>query len=99
MDRVNFIHSVSGINYPEMIVNFFDHFIALKQLVEDTGTVSVLNSDEKSILFSITFHTEFDRDQVIQMINSLGGFILIYGRNININLSIIDSTTIQIYLT
>ena len=53
MDRINFFGSVSGIEYPEMIVNFFDHFIALKQIVEDSGTITVLNSDDKSISFSI----------------------------------------------
>ena len=35
MDRIAFIESISGINYPEMLVHFFDQFIALKKLVEE----------------------------------------------------------------
>ena len=33
IDRVNFLESVQGIQYPDMLANFFDHFIALKALV------------------------------------------------------------------
>jgi hypothetical protein len=29
IDRVNFLESVQGIQYPDMLANFFDHFIAL----------------------------------------------------------------------
>ena len=41
MDRIAFLESISGIEYPEMIVEFFDQFIALKYLVEDYGQISV----------------------------------------------------------
>ena len=34
MNRVQFFNSIGGIQYPRMIVDFFDHFIALKQIVE-----------------------------------------------------------------
>ena len=40
-----------------MLVEFFDHFIALKQLVEDYGRVSVHKTDGNSITFSISFDT------------------------------------------
>ena len=53
--RVQFLESVSGIQYPEMIVDFFDHFVALKQIVQDSGKVEVLNFDKNSICFSIKF--------------------------------------------
>ena len=55
MDRVSFIESVSGIQYPEIIVNFFDHFMVLRQIVQDSGSVSVVKNTENSILFLVEF--------------------------------------------
>ena len=88
MDRVKFIGNVAGINYPEMVINFFDHFVALKQLVEDSGQVSVLNSDNESITFSITFADENVRKAALDAIYSLGGIIVIYERPITIKVEI-----------
>lgn len=99
MDRVNFIGSVSGIDYPEMIVNFFDHFIALKQLVEDSGKVQVLNSNGSSITFSIEFKDKNIMESALSAINSLNGFIIIYGRQISINVEVPTDLSIQINLT
>ena len=46
MNRIQFFDSISGIQYPKMIVDFFDHFIALKQIVEDKGSVTVDNNND-----------------------------------------------------
>lgn len=98
MDRVNFLESVSGIQYPEVMVVFFDHFIALKQIVEDSGTVNVLKSDEKDILFSIRFNSKQSRDLALNIVNSLNGNIIVYGRSILINVEILTDTEIKINL-
>ena len=43
--RLEFFESISDIEYPLMLVKFFDHFIALKELVQDYGdTLEVLTS-------------------------------------------------------
>ena len=98
MNRVNFIESVFGIKYPEMIITFFDHFIALKQLVEDSGTVQVLNSSNDSISFSITFQNMDMKIAALNTIQSCGNTIIIYGRYITIRVEELSENSIKINL-
>ena len=56
VNRLQFFDSISGIKYPKMMIDFFDHFIALKKIVEDTGSISVDKSTENFIRFSIAFN-------------------------------------------
>ena len=98
MNRVNFIESVSGIQYPEMIVTFFDHFIALKQLVEDSGTVQVLNSSNESISFSILFQNMDMKTAALSAIQSCGNTIIIYGRYITIQVEELSENSVKINL-
>ena len=98
MNRVDFIESVSGIKYPGMIVDFFDHFIALKQIVEDSGEINVIENDENSISFSITFANANVKNLAIDTINSLGGTIVIYGRPISICVEVLTDSIIKISL-
>ena len=82
MDRVNFLESVAGIQYPEMLVTFFDHFIALKQIVEDHGTVNIINSTPNNLTFSVRFKNKSTRDNALNAINSANGVVMIYQRPI-----------------
>lgn len=85
IDRVNFLESVSGIQYPEMLVTFFDHFIALKQIVEDYGTVNVINNSPSSLTFSVKFKNKTTRDNALNAINSTNGIVMIYQRPITVD--------------
>lgn len=96
MDRISFLESISGIEYPEMIVEFFDQFIALKQVVEDHGEISVLEKSENGISFNITFSSVESRNIAISNVSS--GTIVIYGKPINVGVSTISDTEIQIIL-
>ena len=98
MDRVSFIESVSGIKYPGMIVDFFDHFIALKGLVEDSGKVNVLSNTETSISFSISFSSSQARDMALNTVNSLGGTVVIYNRPISVGVQVPTDSEIIISL-
>ena len=82
IDRVNFLESGSGIKYPEMLVTFFDHFIALKQIVEDDGTVNVINDTPNTLTFSVKFKNKTMRDNALNAINSTNGIVMIYQRPI-----------------
>ena len=82
IDRVNFLESVSGIQYPEMLVTFFDHFIALKQIVEDYGTVNIISNSPSSLTFSVKFKNKTTRDNALNAINSTNGIVMIYQRPI-----------------
>ena len=35
MDRIAFFQSIAGIDCPETVLLFFDHCLALKQIVQD----------------------------------------------------------------
>ena len=98
VNRIDFLESVSGINYPVMLVDFFDHFIALKQIVEDSGNVNVLGSDNSSIEFSISFNTHSALELALNTINSLNGIIVIYGRPISIQVEALTDSELKINL-
>lgn len=98
MNRCLFFESISGITYPEMLVNFFDQFVALKQIVEDSGKVNVLSNTENSITFSIIFNSQQSRDIALNMIQTQGGSIIIYGRIMPIKVEILTDTDIKVEL-
>lgn len=98
MNRVDFLESVSGIQYPEMIVHFFDHFLALKQIVEDRGYVGVLSNSENCIVFAITFSKQEDTEYALSILNNLNGTINIYGRDLSIAVEVLTDNKIKISL-
>ena len=98
MDRCTFFNSISGILYPEMLVDFFDQFVALKQIVEDSGKVTVLESNENQIVFSIMFKSIEYKNMAMDMIQNAGYQIAIYGRIMNIHLEVLTDNEIKIIL-
>ena len=97
INRLQFFDSISGINYPRMIVDFFDHFIALKQLVENTGKISVDSATESYIRFSIIFDNPDIKNLAINNIQS--GNLIIYNRPINVSYSNISDIELKIELS
>lgn len=97
MDRIAFFNSISGIDYPYMLVNYYDQFLALKELVTGCSTINVLSSDNAGITFNIVFGEPRFKDQTLSIINKFPGRILIYGKFVPV---IIDNLTdIEITLT
>ena len=96
MNRIQFFDSISGIQYPKMIVDCFDHFIALKQIVEDKGSVTVDNNNDSSIEFSIKFKSNNDRDLALSNIQS--GTIVIYNRPISVGIESLTDHAIKVIL-
>lgn len=76
MDRLAFYNCISGVDYPEMIVTYFDQFAALHSIVQDFKTVCVEGTSEKSISFVIEFSNARSRNAVMSCPES----IIIYGR-------------------
>ena len=70
-----------------MLVDFFDHFLALKQIVEDSGRISVpqQNNMENHIVFNIKFSNVKAKEAAINLINN-NKIIMIYERPIYINM-------------
>lgn len=88
MDRVQFFESISGIQYPYMLVDFFDHFLALKQIVENSGKVIVPHQiDNNKISFDIEFSNEKAKEDVVNLINNCTSMVMIYERPIYIHIN------------
>lgn len=96
ISRLDFFESISNIQYPLMLVEFFDHFIALKQIVEDTGKISVIESAQNSITFSIIFDNIKNRDRAL--LNAQAGSVIIYGKLISVQIDVISDTEIRFKL-
>lgn len=96
-NRIQFFESVQGIDYPEMMINFFDHFLALKNLIENEGMIKVEYSTPDSIGFSVEFS---DPDNTAKVVNYVthNPRILIYGRFINVTTNILTDKKIEIIL-
>lgn len=99
-DRVNFIQSIDGIEYPEMIVKFFDHFLALKEIVDNSGSVSISHeqiSNPDCISFNIHFTGQKDINQAINEI-SQRSVIYIYNRPISVSTEVLSEKEIKIIM-
>ena len=83
IDRLQFIEGINGIKYPQMLVDFFDHFIALKEIVQDSGKVTDENNNESSIIFRIDFKSDKAQQKALQYI--INGQVIIYNRPIYVN--------------
>ena len=100
MDRMQFFNHINGITYPELMVDFFDHFGALQQLVKTNScTVNVLNTYEnKAIEFSVNFKTPGLLQKVLQDISINGNVIVIYGRTMTIHIEVLTDLDLKIKL-
>lgn len=96
MDRITFLESISGIQYPEMLAEFFDQFIALKYLVEDCGKISVVSNTSNSITFIISFSDSQYRDKALSNVQTSA--VNIYGKLISVGLKVLSDTEIEFVL-
>lgn len=95
MNRLIFLDSISGIKYPEMLVEFYDQFIALSCLFTDQCDIIVKDSTDRSISFIVSFTDINNRDLSLSRIPSS---LLIYGRLISILAEAISDTELQLIL-
>ena len=97
MDRISFLDSVSGIQHPEIMVEFFDHFIVLKQIVEGYGKVTVISSTKSSITFMVEF---VNNDAMKMALANIPDppYFSIYGRSIKVNVEVPTDRLLQIQL-
>lgn len=100
MDRMQFFNHINGITYPELLVDFFDHFVALQQLVKTNScTVTVLNTyDNKVIEFNVQFKSAGHLQKVLQDISMNGNVIVIYGRTMSIHIEVLTDFDLKIKL-
>jgi hypothetical protein len=101
MNRVSFISSIDGIAYPRMIVDFFDHFLALKQIIEDTGEkINISSKTDRSISFEIDFNNNLSLINAMHTISCLiNGVINIYNRPISVFPEVLTDKKLRITLS
>ena len=71
-----------------MLVEFFDHFLALKQIVENSGKVIVPHQiDNNKISFDIEFSNKKAKENAVNLINNCTSMVMIYERPIYIQIN------------
>lgn len=91
MDRLTFFNSISGIDYPEMLVKFYDQLLALKDLVPAYDAISVISSNDNSITFSVI--SKYNQ-QTVSIISTYSGRFNVYGKLIPVNIDNLTDTEI-----
>lgn len=98
MDRITFFNSISGIDYPKMLVKFYDQFLALKELVIEPSLVNVIsNLEDEHITFSIKFTNKNDIQYTLSILNSYN-LINVYGKMITVNIDSLTDTELILTL-
>lgn len=99
MDRLAFFKNINGISYPEMLVDFFDHFIALKQIIDTNNCiVNILAIQGQDIEFSVKFRDNNILQKALNEINKIGNTIVIYNRTMTIHAEVLTDTDLNIKL-
>ena len=99
MDRLSFFKNINGISYPEMLVDFFDHFIALKQVVNDNNCiVNIVSSNKDGINFDVQFKDSKYLHKTLDEIARNGNTVVIYNRTMTIHIEVLTDTDLKIKL-
>lgn len=98
MNNIEFLNSIKNIHYPDIVAAFFDHFIALKYIINDKGKMNIINHNDGSVTLNILFDDKADCVNTINTINSINNRIAIYNRLINIDINILTDNELNIIL-
>ena len=100
MDRLSFFKNINGISYPEMLVDFFDHFIALKQLIDTNNCIVNIISYNKGqdIEFSVKFKDPTLLMRTMNEIQRFGNVVVIYNRTMTIHIEVLTDIDLKVKL-
>lgn len=97
-DRFKFISSVSGVQCPEIIAQFFDQFIALSDIIIDSNAlVEVEDNNDQSISVQITFNDAEAQKASIDLLSKQDHFT-VYQRVISVSPESTGSNKMRIHL-
>ena len=82
--------SISGIDYPRMLADYYTHIIALKMLIEDFGKATVEFAEGNSITFSVIFNNSDIKSQL------RSGSLVIYNRPLQIQVESFSDIELKI---
>lgn len=99
MDRMSFFKNINGISYPEMLVDFFDHFIALKQIIDTNNcTVNIISYHDKMIEFDVKFKDNKLLERTLNEIIKNGSVVVIYNRTMTVHVEVLTDIDLKIKL-
>lgn len=100
MDRLSFFRNINGISYPEMLVDFFDHFIALKQIIDSNNcTVNIISYNKgQDIEFDAQFKDPSYLDKTLKALETMGNVIVIYTRTMTVHAEVLTDRDLKIKL-
>ena len=99
MHRVSFFKNINGITYPEMLVDFFDHFLALKNIVGTNNcTVNIISTHNNVIDFVVNFKEPHLLQKVLNELTKMGNVIVVYNRTMTVHVEVLTDTDLKIKL-
>lgn len=100
MNREQFLHSIksSDIESSDIVINFFDQYMLLYDLIDNVNNVSIISSDKSNISFRLDFD---DEQSNITMRNKLINlqYVTIFESFYNIFFEVISNTSTIIKFT
>jgi hypothetical protein len=94
MDRITFFESIKGLQYPNMLVHFFDQILALNKLAKEYDNISVENVTD-----NISFLIHFKNKKCMNsMVSTMYTPVNIYGRYISVYYEQLSDSDIRIIL-
>ena len=101
MDRVEFINSIkdpNGGNKENLLLNFFDHYMILYELIERVDDIEVINSDSSSVSFKLKFSDPKILNRTVEKLKTQS-MLMIFEKYYNISYSDITENTVNITIS
>lgn len=100
MDRVEFIKSIKDPNgnKENLLVNFFDHYMILYDLIEKVDDIEVTNSDNTSVSFQLYYSNTETMNKLIEKLKAQS-MLMIFEKYYNISYSDITDNTVNITIS
>lgn len=102
MDRIEFMNILnsrsSNIQATEIITNFFDQYMIMYNLCNTINDISIIDTNNNSISFKISYNDIKELQRLINQINSLS-IIYIYESMCRISYNAVDEFTIIVTIS
>lgn len=97
MDRIEFLHSINmqDSSIIDFVVNFFDQYMLLYDLVDCVCKPTVLEYSTTHILFNLVYNDKHSASLLADKVNA-SSMMPMYGHMYNVTCNLIDTTSINI---
>lgn|SRR5574344_1661273 len=101
MNRIEFVQSIkrdNSITLADIVVNFFDQYMFLYDLVDTVDSVSIIDHNTSSISFRLDYSTKEPVEQLQEKLYNIP-IAMIYGLNYYVRSSRIEDNSIMISIS